>query len=141
MTPAIKPVPTMPCPSGDRHFDPFQQPVRKTGTFVSLQKSSASLLWLWGGYLFAILRVQEDSQHAGLGVARILRHPVEAAGRLVEGVTGLERFGGLVVDGPLVGALHNVFTHRAGVTVRCAGLPRVQRDLDHRRLSLLAVRF
>src|SRR5207244_12962626 len=85
------------------------------------------------------MRVQDDSQHTSLGVARVLRDPVEAAGRLVEGVPGLERLGGLVVDGPLVLALDDVPEHRTGVAVRYAALTRLKRDLHRRRLGLLVV--
>jgi hypothetical protein len=53
--------------------------------------------------------VQDDGQHAGpVLVAGVLRDAVQAAGRLVEGVPGLERPGGPVVYGPLVLALQDV---------------------------------
>src|SRR5262245_58507279 len=50
-----------------------------------------------------VVRVQHHGQDARLALlARVFRHPVQAAARFVEGVPGLERFDGLVVDGPLV---------------------------------------
>src|SRR2546422_1925331 len=53
---------------------------RKIGTFVSLPKSPASVLPLRGGDLLGVVRVKDDGQDPRLGLARILRHPVQAAG-------------------------------------------------------------
>src|SRR5262249_4774073 len=66
---------------------------------------------------------------------------VQAAGRLVEGVTGLEDLGLVVVDGPLVLALQDVPERRAGVAVRRLHLARRQRHLDHRGFRLLPVQL
>jgi hypothetical protein len=64
---------------------------------------------------------------------------VQAAGRLVEGVAGLERPGGVVVDGPLVLALQDVAERRAGVTMHHLDLARLQGHFDRRGLRLLPV--
>src|SRR5262249_11791563 len=56
----------------------------------------------------AALRVQDDGDEARLVlVAGIPADAVQATGRLVEGVTGLEDLGLVVVDGPLVLALRD----------------------------------
>src|SRR5262245_61515625 len=69
--------------------------------------------------------VQHHGQDARLALlARVPRHAVQAAGRLVEGVADLERPGGVVVDGPLVLALEDVAERRARVAVRRARLAR-----------------
>src|SRR5262249_58786623 len=62
---------------------------------------------------------QDDGDEARLVLgAGVPADAVQAAGRLVEGVTGLEDLGLVVVDGPLVLALQDVPERRAGVTVR-----------------------
>src|SRR5262249_34400625 len=66
---------------------------------------------------------------------------VQAAGRLVEGVTGLEDLGLVVVAGPLVPALQDVPERRAGVAVRPLPLARRQRHLDYRGFRLLPVQL
>src|SRR5262245_4305596 len=87
-----------------------------------------------------VLRVQDDGDEARLVLlAGVPADTVQAAGRLVEGVAGLECPGGVVVDGPLVLALDDVPERRAGVTVRRLHLARRQRHLDHRGLRLLPV--
>ena len=69
--------------------------------------------------LFGVAGVQDHREEARLrGLARVPRHPVDAAGRLVECVPGLVGLDRLVVDGVLVLALQNVAEDRAGVTVR-----------------------
>src|SRR5262249_1230027 len=81
-----------------------------------------------------------DGQDARLALlARVLRDPVQAAGRLVEGVPHLEDLDLVVVDGPLVLALQDVAEHRAGGPGRRAGLARPQGHLDRRRLRLPAL--
>src|SRR6516225_6229219 len=65
--------------------------------------------------VLGVLRVQDDSDEACLVlVAGVPADAVQAAGRLVEGVTGLEDLGLVVVDGPLVLALQDVPERRAG---------------------------
>src|SRR5262249_49423879 len=87
-----------------------------------------------------VLRVQHDGQDARrVLVAGVLRDAVQAAGRLVEGVPGLENLGLVVVDRPLVLALDYVAEHRPRVVVRRAGLAWLQRHLDGGGLRLLAV--
>src|SRR5262245_50778707 len=77
-----------------------------------------------------VLRVQDDGDEARLvRLAGVPADAVQAAGRLVEGVTGLEDPGLVAVDGPLVLALQDVAERRAGVPVRRAGLSRPQRHL------------
>jgi hypothetical protein len=66
-----------------------------------------------------VLRVQDDGDEARLvRLAGVPADAVQAAGRLVEGVTGLEDLGLVVVDGPLVLALQDVPKRRPGW--RCA---------------------
>src|SRR4051812_32939835 len=74
--------------------------------------------------LLGVAWVQHDGEDAGLPLrpGRARRHPVQAPGRLVERLPGLEHFRGQVVDGPLVLALQDVAEHRAGVAVRLAAL-------------------
>src|SRR6516164_5940991 len=93
-----------------------------------------SLFLLFGDDdVLCVLRVQNDGDEARLVlVAGIPADAVQAAGRLVEGVTGLEDLGLVVVDGPLVLALHDVPERRAGMAVRLLHLARRQRHLDHR---------
>src|SRR5262249_40150913 len=84
--------------------------------------------------------MQHHGQDAGLALlARVPRHAVQAAGRLVEGVAGLERPDLVVVDGPLVLALEDIAEPRARVAVRRVRLARPQGHLDRRRLRLLPV--
>src|SRR5262245_15280021 len=90
--------------------------------------------------VLGILRVQDDGDQARRGLlAGIPADVVQAAGRLVECVTGLEDLGLVAVDGPLVLALQDVAERRAGMAVRRLHLARRQRHLDHRGLRLLAV--
>src|SRR6516165_2779075 len=90
--------------------------------------------------VFGVLRVQDDGDEARLVLlAGVPADAVQAAGRLVEGVTGLEDLGLVVVDGPFVLALQDVPERRAGVAVRRLHLARRQRHLDRRGLRLLAV--
>src|SRR6516165_8091606 len=92
--------------------------------------------------VLGVLRVQDDSDEARLVlVAGIPSDTVQAAGRLVECVTGLEDLGLVVVDGPLVLTLQDVPERRAGMTVRRLHLARRQRHLDHRGLRLLPVQL
>src|SRR5262249_27326850 len=89
-----------------------------------------------------VLRVQADGDEARLVLrAGVPSDAVQAAGRLVEGVTGLEDLGLVVVDGPLVLALQDVPERRAGMTVRGLHLARRQRHLDRRGLRLLPVQL
>src|SRR5262249_38681499 len=100
-----------------------------------------SLLFLFGDDdVLGVLRVQNDGDEARLvRLAGVPADAVQAAGRLVEGVTGLEDLGFVVVDGPLVLTRQDVPERRAGVTVRRLHLARCQRHLDRRGLRLLAV--
>src|SRR5215467_12844028 len=102
-----------------------------------------SLFLLFGDdEVLGVLRVQDDGDEARLVLrAGVPSDAVQAAGRLVEGVTGLEDLGLVVVDGPLVLALQDVPERRAGMTVRRLHLARRQRHLDHRGLCLLAVQL
>src|SRR5262245_34230242 len=102
-----------------------------------------SLFLLFGDDdVLGVLRVQDDSDEARLVLlAGVPTDAVQAAGRLVEGVTGLEDLGLVVVDGPLVLALQDVPERRAGVTVCRLHLARRQRHLDHRGLRLLPVQL
>src|SRR5215470_13040975 len=75
--------------------------------------------------VLGILRVQDDGDEARLvRLAGVPADAVQAAGRLVEGVTGLEDLGLVVIDGPLVRALQDVPERRAGVAVRRLHLAR-----------------
>src|SRR5262245_17772927 len=59
--------------------------------------------------VLGVLRVQDDGDEACLvRLAGVPADAVQAAGRLVEGITGLEDLGLVVVDGPLVFALQDV---------------------------------
>src|SRR5262249_4453619 len=102
-----------------------------------------SLFLLFGDDdVLGVLRVQDDGDEARLVLlAGVPADAVQAAGRLVEGVTGLEDLGLVVVDGPLVPALQDVPERRAGMTVRRLHLARRQRHLDHRGLRLLPVQL
>src|SRR5215831_11056415 len=92
--------------------------------------------------VLGVLRVQDDGDEARLVLlARIPADAVQAAGRLVEGVTGLEDLGLFVVDGPLVLALQDVAERRPRMMVRRLHLARRQRHLDHRGLRLLPVQL
>src|SRR5262245_57938256 len=92
--------------------------------------------------VLGVLRVQDDGDEARLVlVAGVPADAVQAAARLVEGVTGLEDLGLVVVDGPLVLALQDVPERRAGMTVRRLHLARCQRHLDHCGLRLLPVQL
>src|SRR5262245_19041928 len=87
-----------------------------------------------------VVGVQHDGQDARrVLVAGVLRDAVQAAGRLVEGVTGLEDPGLVVVDRPLVLALDHVAEHGSRVSVRGAGVAGLQRHLDGGGPGLLAV--
>src|SRR5262249_13728265 len=89
-----------------------------------------------------VLRVQDDGDEARLvRLAGVPADTVQAAGRLVEGVTGLEDPGLVVVDGPLVLALQDVAERRAGMAMRRLYLARRQRHLDHRGLRLLPLQL
>src|SRR5262249_536790 len=93
-------------------------------------------------YLFGVLRVQDDGDEARLvRLAGIPADAVQAAGRLVEGFTGLEGVGLVAVDGPLVPALQDVAERRTGVAMSCLDLARRQRHLDHRGFRLLPVQL
>src|SRR5262245_42174817 len=102
-----------------------------------------SLFLLFGDDdVLGILRVQDDGDEARLLLlAGIPADVVQAAGRLVEGVAGLEDLGVIAVDGPLVLALQDVAERRAGMTVRRLHLARRQRHLDHGGLRLLPVQL
>src|SRR5262245_56185050 len=92
--------------------------------------------------VLGVLRVQDAGDEARLvRRAGVPADAVQAAGRLVDGVTGLEDLGLVVVDGPLVLALQDVPERRAGVAVRRLHLARRQRHLDHRGLRLLPVQL
>src|SRR5262245_28719385 len=105
--------------------------------------SFPSLFLLFGDDdVLGVRRVQDDGDEARLvRRAGVPADAVQAAGRLVEGVTGLEDPGLVVVDGPLVLALQDVAERRAGVAVRRLHLARRQRHLDHRGLRLLPVQL
>src|SRR6516164_7704057 len=102
-----------------------------------------SLFFLFGDDdVLGVLRVQDDGDEARLVLlAGVPADVVQAAGRLVEGVTGLERPGGVAVDGPLVLALQDVAERRAGVAVRRLHRARRQRHLDRRGFRLLPVQL
>src|SRR5215469_361113 len=102
-----------------------------------------SLFLLYGDDdVLGVLRVQDNGDEARLvRLAGVPTDAVQAAGRLVEGVPGLEDLGLVVVDGPLVLALQDVPERRAGVTVRHLYLARRQRHLDHRGFRLLPVQL
>src|SRR5262245_22761018 len=102
-----------------------------------------SLFLLFGDDdVLGIFRVQDDGDQARLVLlAGIPADVVQAAGRLVEGVTGFEDLGLVSVDGPLVLALQDVPERRAGMTMGRLHLARRQRHLDHRGLRLLAVQL
>src|SRR4051794_33568782 len=69
--------------------------------------------------LFGVAGVQDHREEARLRrLALVPRHPVDAAGRLVECVPGLVGPDRLVVEGVLVFALKDVAEHRAGMAVR-----------------------
>src|SRR5262245_61372620 len=92
--------------------------------------------------VLGVLRVQDDGDEARLvRLAGVPADAVQAAGRLVEGVTGLDDLGLVVVDGPLVLALQDVPERRAGVAMRRLHLARRQRHLDHRGFRLLPVQL
>src|SRR6266850_7684456 len=100
-----------------------------------------SLILLFGDDdVLGVFRVQDDGDEARLVLrAGVPADAVQAAGRLVEGVTGLEDLGLVVVDGPLVLALQDVPKRRAGMAVRRLHLTRRQRHLDHRGFRLLPI--
>src|SRR5262245_16368572 len=104
---------------------------------------SLLLLFLFGDDdVLGVLRVQDDGDEARLvRLAGVPADAVQAAGRLVEGVTGLEGLRLVVVDGPLVLALQDVPERRAGVAVRRLHRARRQRHLEHRGLRLLPVQL
>src|SRR5262249_49944365 len=92
--------------------------------------------------VLGVLRVQDKGDQARLVLlAGIPADVVQTAGRLVEGVTGLEDLGLVAVDGPLVLALQDVAERRAGMAVRRLHLARRQRHLDHGGLRLLPVQL
>src|SRR5260370_39846935 len=83
--------------------------------------------------VLGVLRVQDDGDEARLvRLAGVPADAVQAASRLVEGVTGLEDLGLVVVDGPLVLALQDVPEGPAGVAERRLHLARRHRRLEHR---------
>src|SRR5262249_33411991 len=103
---------------------------------------SSLFLLLENDDVLGVLGVQDDGDEARLiRLAGVPADVVQAAGRLVEGVTGLENLGLVAVNGPLVLALQDVAERRAGMTVRRLHLARRQRHLDHRGLRLLAVQL
>src|SRR5262249_40892252 len=119
-------------------------PPRTSGPRAIARGARSPLLFLLLGDddVLGILWVQDDGDQARLVLlAGIPADVVQAAGRLVEGVTGLEDPGLVAVDGPLVLALQDVPERRAGMTVRRLHLARRQRHLDHRGLRLLPVQL
>src|SRR5262245_41618900 len=132
-------LPMSPLPPITTIFMPGLLECRQTGPVLTFP----SLFLLFGDDdVLGVLRVQDDGDEARLVlVAGIPADAVQAAGRLVEGVTGLEDLGLVVVDGPLVLALQDVPEGRAGVAVRRLHLARRQRHLDHRGLRLLPVQL
>jgi hypothetical protein len=84
-----------------------------------------SLFLLFGDDdVLGVLRVQDDGDEARLvRLAGVPGDAVQAAGRFVEGVTGLKDLGFVVVDGPLVLALQDVPERRAGVTCAASTWP------------------
>src|SRR5262249_20886898 len=115
------------------------RPSRIAGSVLTV----LSLFLLFGDDdVLGVLRVQDDGDEARLvRLAGVPAHVVQAAGRLIKGVAGLENLGLVAVDGPLVLALQDVAERRAGMTVRRLHLARRQRHLDHRGLRLLAVQL
>ncbi len=69
----------------------------------------------------------------------VLGDTVEAPGWLVECLAGLQHFGGLVVDGPLLLAFHHIPERRSRVTVRFTRLSCLQRHLESGCFCLLAI--
>src|SRR5262245_62721575 len=112
---------------------PYRGRLSISATDMGAARGSRSLLLfllLGDDDVLGILRVQDDGDQARLVLlAGVPADVVQAAGRLVEGVTGLENLGLVAVDGPLVLALQDVAERRAGVPVRRAGLSRPQRHL------------
>src|SRR5262245_16794472 len=111
----------------------------------ALARGSRSLLLfllLGDDEVLGIFRVQDGGDEARLVLlAGVPADTVQAAGRLIEGVTGLKYLGLVVVDGPLVLALQDVPERRAGMAVRRLHLARRQRHLEHRGLGLLPVQL
>src|SRR5262245_5830386 len=106
------------------------------------EPSPLLLILLENDEVLGIFRVQDDGDEARLVLlAGVPADAVQAAGRLVEGVTGLEDLGLVAVDGPLVLALQDVPERRAGVPVRRLHLARRQRHLDRGGLRLLPVQL
>src|SRR5215475_7339690 len=131
--------PISPLPPITTIFMPGLLECRPAGSVLILP----SLFLLFGDDdVLGVLRVQNDGDEARLVLhAGIPADAVQAAGRLVEGVTGLKDLGLVVVDGPLVLALQDVPERRAGVAVRRLHLARRQRHFDHRGLRLLPVQL
>jgi CHAT domain-containing protein len=100
-----------------------------------------SLLRLGDDKILGIPGVQDPGQHAGLHLARVPGHPVQAPAPFVERLAGLEDLRRLVVDGPLVLAFQDVPECRPGMAVRGARMAGFQRHLDRRRIRLLAVQL
>src|SRR5262245_12260951 len=122
----------------------YRTPPPTSGPHAIARGSRSLLLFLLLGDddVLGVLRVQDGGDQARLvRLAGVPAHVVQAAGRLVEGVTGLEDLGLVAVDGPLVLALKDVAERRAGMAVRRLHLARRQRHLDHGGLRLLAVQL
>src|SRR5262249_50902593 len=90
--------------------------------------------------VLGVLRVQDDGDEARLvRPAGVPADAVQAAGRLVEGVPGLEDLGLVALAAPLVLPLQAVPDRRAGVAVPRPPLPRRQRPLARRALRFVPV--
>src|SRR5262249_34328929 len=135
----IRFLPMSPLPPITTIFTPGLLECRPAGSVLNF----ALLFLLFGDDdVLGVLRVQDGGDEACLVLLTgAPADAVQAAGRLVEGVPGLEDLGLLVVDTPLVLALDDVPERRAGVAVRRLHLPRSQRHLDNRGLRLLPVQL
>src|SRR5262249_17748977 len=98
---------------------------RRRGPCAIVRGSRSLLLFVLLGDddVLDVCGVQHHGQDARLALlARVPRHAVQAPGRLVERVPGLEDLGGALVDGPLVLALQDEAERRAGAAVPRARL-------------------
>src|SRR6516164_2811167 len=83
--------------------------------------------------LLGVPRMQNHCEDASVALRRrVLRHAVEAPGRLIKRLASLEHLRGLLVYGELVLAFQDVADHRTGVAVRLALLAGFQRHFYDR---------
>ena len=92
--------------------------------------------------MLGVAGVQKHSKQSCLGLgARVPRYPVQASSRFVKRVTNLERLDWLVVDRPLIFPFQDITENRPRMTVRLAGVARLNRHLDHRRPRILPIQL